>query len=587
MNDHAAMVDNHSPKNKGGRPIKLGRFRIMILSGFLISAIVYITTAIFNEESLATSYHKSSGMDDSRPTILINDDTDKTQSSSNNNNSIRTESVSRVHHPNETTAATKNNTIPNQHHQQQQQHNDTRFNDDDETDKTRSSNNNSSILTESVNRVLPHETTAATNTTIPNHQQQQHNDTRFNDDVETDKIRSSNNNNSITESFNRRSIDELTTTTATTTTTTTADNHKNTTTTQQADEPNKNNNTTNEQPQERPTRRRIVAFERQEGVVIATKVHGPHQMNLLDQSLCLLHHAYNHRVLYDILVFTTVPLNETRLARTRQLVAPANLTVVVDNRGLQAEIAALSPRRRDAFLKRCKVTSPENLTWWDECPGRIAYNWQAEFRSWHIWRHSALADYRYMMWLDTDGFCTRPWEQDPIQTMIENDLVILFDNFPCGQVTGREVQERIFQAFNTTICSLRLNNQTGQLQAQLGDSCWTTNIPNIHGFMHITNLDFYRSDPVMTWAKTWIGDCFLCRKFDDQFAVTAPAAILAPNKSWDMRTNGIHLDIFHNYFMDGRTTEPAGGFTKYWRRKVQRTNFTAAPKGVCPITARG
>jgi hypothetical protein len=530
MNDHAAMVDNHSPKNKGGRPIKLGRFRIMILSGFLISAIVYITTAIFNEESLATSYHKSSGMDDSRPTILINDDTDKTQSSSNNNNSIRTESVSRVHHPNETTAATKNNTIPNQQ------------------------------------------------------QQQQHNDTRFNDDVETDKIRSSNNNNSITESFNRRSIDELTTTTATTTT---ADNHKNTTTTQQADEPNKNNNTTNEQPQERPTRRRIVAFERQEGVVIVTKVHGPHQMNLLDQSLCLLHHAYNHRVLYDILVFTTVPLNETRLARTRQLVAPANLTVVVDNRGLQAEIAALSPRRRDAFLKRCKVTSPENLTWWDECPGRIAYNWQAEFRSWHIWRHPALADYKYMMWLDTDGFCTRPWEQDPIQTMIENDLVILFDNFPCGQVTGREVQERIFQAFNTTICSLRLNNQTGQLQAQLGDSCWTTNIPNIHGFMHITNLDFYRSDPVMTWAKTWIGDCFLCRKFDDQFAVTAPAAILAPNKSWDMRTNGIHLDIFHNYFMDGRTTEPAGGFTKYWRRKVQRTNFTAAPKGVCPITARG
>lgn len=50
-------------------------------------------------------------------------------------------------------------------------------------------------------------------------------------------------------------------------------------------------------------------FKRYDNVVIATKIHGPHQWEILEQSFCLLHHAYNHKVLYDIVVFTAEPLS--------------------------------------------------------------------------------------------------------------------------------------------------------------------------------------------------------------------------------------------------------------------------------------
>ena len=47
------------------------------------------------------------------------------------------------------------------------------------------------------------------------------------------------------------------------------------------------------------------------------------------------------------------------------------------NRGLQEEIAALSPIRHEKFLERCQESSPENITWWTVCNHRLAYNWQA------------------------------------------------------------------------------------------------------------------------------------------------------------------------------------------------------------------
>lgn len=125
--------------------------------------------------------------------------------------------------------------------------------------------------------------------------------------------------------------------------------------------------------------RTMVPFERQDDVVIVTKIHGKHQLMLLEQSLCLLHFAYNRRPLYPIIVFTTLPVPEEDIAKVQKFVHPANLTFVVDNRGLQQEIAALSKPRYDAFLKACGVDSPVNLTWWSNCPGRVAYNWQGSF----------------------------------------------------------------------------------------------------------------------------------------------------------------------------------------------------------------
>jgi hypothetical protein len=324
----------------------------------------------------------------------------------------------------------------------------------------------------------------------------------------------------------------------------------------------------------------IKEFERQEGVVIVTKLHGPQTLILLEQSLCLLHFAYNHLLHYDILVFTAEPIEESALAPLRKIMAPVNFTVVVDNEGLQNEIANLSPVRREKFYERCKPTAPENITWWTNCDGRINYNWQAEFRSWHIWRHPALRDYKYMMWLDTDGYSTRPWTRDPVAVAMQNDLVILFDNWPQGAGSGRDIQERIVQAFGQTLCGLEMKD--GQMQPSIGGECPSAKIPLVHGFFHVTNLDFFRSEAVTLWGETLIGDCYLCRKYDDQVAVTVAPAMLAPHRAWDMRAHGLRLDVYHNNHMDGK--EKVGGFLKWWEAYGQ--NFTQA-HGICPIKAKG
>jgi hypothetical protein len=335
----------------------------------------------------------------------------------------------------------------------------------------------------------------------------------------------------------------------------------------------------------------IVEFERQDGVVIVTKIHGPHQLNLLEQSLCLLHYAYNNRVNYDIVVFYSEPMDENNLVNLREKVAPAKLTFVVDNDGLQNEINKLSPIRRENFLSRCNVTSPEELTWWSVCRenkggGRINYNWQAEFRSWHIWRHPALASYQYMLWLDTDSFCTKVWDHDPIAIAMQNNLAIFFGNFPQGKGRGDELQDRIRRAFNDTLCWAGLSD--GHLYAKKGSQgkpCPSTVVPLVHGFFHITNLDFYRSDPVNHWSETLIGDCFLCRRFDDQMAVTVAPAMLAPDRAWDMYSHGVRLNIAHNFAMDGKNNNRTGGFKVYWKKNAE-TRFPEA-WGKCEITAGG
>jgi hypothetical protein len=68
--------------------------------------------------------------------------------------------------------------------------------------------------------------------------------------------------------------------------------------------------------------------------MIATKIHGSQSFNHFKQQLCLFFQAYNYRVLYPRVVFTTLPLSLNDIADLQQKVHPANLTVVVDNPGL-------------------------------------------------------------------------------------------------------------------------------------------------------------------------------------------------------------------------------------------------------------
>ena len=101
--------------------------------------------------------------------------------------------------------------------------------------------------------------------------------------------------------------------------------------------------------------------------------------------------------------------------------------------------------------------------------------------------------------------------------------------------------------------------------------------------MHITSLDFFRSEAVMKWARTLIGDTKFSRKFDDQIAVTVPAAVLASNRTADFeRGAGMKLNIFHNFQMDGR--DQVGGFKKWWKRN--RGNFSEA-RPHCKIRRAG
>eukprot|EP00934_Nitzschia_sp_Nitz4_P002912 Nitzschia sp. Nitz4//scaffold93_size78505//17305//18585//NITZ4_005415-RA/size78505-processed-gene-0.84-mRNA-1//1//CDS//3329560273//2902//frame0 len=328
-------------------------------------------------------------------------------------------------------------------------------------------------------------------------------------------------------------------------------------------------------------------YQYQPGVVIVSKIHGSDYVPMLQQSLCLLHQAYNRHLLYDIVVFTTEPIPMSTIETLTQTVHPARLSVVQDNQGLQTEIANLSEERRSNFLQSCNVSDPANLTWWSKCPDRLAYNWQAEFRSLHIWTHPALQAYRWMMWLDADAFCSQVWKRDPIAIAVTNNLTLFYGNFPQGFTAGKEIQSRIEQSFGRgPLCQLEVASD-GRFSRTVGPACGNSpglGFSLVHGYFHISNLDFFRSDIVQQWMRNLIGNGFLQRKFDDQVAVTVPTAILTPSHAWLMRSVGVDLLIHHNGKLDGKWK--AGGFKRRWNNKGGKELFPQAVN-VCDIVSGG
>jgi hypothetical protein len=430
-------------------------------------------------------------------------------------------------------------------------------------------------------------------------------------------------------------------------------------------------------------------------VVIVTKIHGIHQWGLLEQSQCLFHHAYNNETLYDVVVFTTEPIPGSNIQSLQNLLSSSvvnvNLNVVVDNLGsLQKEIDALPVKQKTTFHRKCideyyrrrnnsnnsnntntsasitaidvddddddddDDTIIQNLTWFSDCgDGRLAYNWQSEFRSRRLWTHPSIIKYRYMVWIDSDVFATKiipskskskDNDDDPVQIVIKNDLVLLFDNFPQGFT--RKLGERISDGFlfdddndndndnkrvrikakqrkkhKKRLCRLRLtpegifestfenvattteqvndgennNNRTTKSNSSSSsnnnDCDWNnTRIGGVHGFFHITDLNFYRQPKVLHGINTLFGDCFLCRFPDDQLAVSIPAAMYQPSKSWDIQKipySDISLGLYHNYRLDGKNENKTGmGFKQLWRTKKLRQGMKGA-RGVCPVTEKG
>lgn len=338
--------------------------------------------------------------------------------------------------------------------------------------------------------------------------------------------------------------------------------------------------------------KKVEDFDPNAPVVIVTKIQGESTVGALNQSLCLLTQAYNYRVKYDVVVFSATEISERLMNALRAAVAPANLVFVVDNPGIQVMVDELSDERKQHLLDRCNVTESSQLQWTTRCQEitsssstfmNIAYNWQAEFRALHIWKHPALAKYRYMIWIDSDGFCTKVWKQDPIATMRRNDLVILFDAFPAGRANGLEWIPKINEAFGKNICEISMRN--GTLVAIEGYCTHAKFLRQIYGFFHVTDLDFYRSDPVYNWQKIMIGDSKFSRFYDDQIAVTMPAAVLAGNRSWYMSYFGLNLSISHNFRMDGNKDEKIGHFIPFWQR-YGKARFPEA-YGKCAIISSG
>ena len=324
----------------------------------------------------------------------------------------------------------------------------------------------------------------------------------------------------------------------------------------------------------------IKDFEHQPNVVIACKIHGPEHVHELKQSFCLLHAAYNRRVLYDILLFSTLALSEEDTAALQLIVSPATLTVYTDEQSLHEQLAALTPSQQRTLLNRClNVSTIQDFTWQTLCVDDIhtipiQYTWMSEFRSKQIWTLKPLKPYKYMMWFDSDSFPTQVWRQDPVAFTIRNKLVLLGANCAQGKTLGRHgVQERIYKAYKRTLCS-NVIGQDARMEAtyllQTGEpgknctKCWDHDVVQVHGFLHITDLDFYRLPQNIYWYDVMIGDGKFGRVWDDQLAITVPPAMLAPHRAMDMEAAGINLDVMHNGLMMGKRNWPGGAYLKFW-----------------------
>lgn len=151
------------------------------------------------------------------------------------------------------------------------------------------------------------------------------------------------------------------------------------------------------------------SFKRYDGVVIVTKVLNQKDANKVAIMLCFLQHSYNDKRKYDIVVFTTEPWEEEAIAKLQADLAPTKLTVAIEGPPLMEQVGAMTSEEKAFLYKRCNVTLGLDISWRNYCTEEgsnkmtnLGYSWQAEFRSYHIWNHEAIMDYKYMMWFDSE-----------------------------------------------------------------------------------------------------------------------------------------------------------------------------------------
>ena len=304
------------------------------------------------------------------------------------------------------------------------------------------------------------------------------------------------------------------------------------------------------------TSKNSTTFQRYDGVVIVTKVLWSKDKVLLERMLCYVSAAYNDKVQYDIVVFTTMPWSDDEIMKLQKVVAPAKLTVALEGPSLEEQVSAMSEEERQFLFKRCNATKENPISWHHHCTepnstqlANLGYAYQAEFRSYHVWNHPAIKDYKYMMWFDSDCRIGKEWDQDPMKMMIENDLTLLFAGFPYGKTGNQNVVDKIKNVYNKTQC----RNTPKLVDGHLGPFICNSKglIHQISGNHHITNLEVYRKDIHQRFLKSFVGDYRFSRDNDDQLAVTIPATIEHDGKkSWHQRSHGLILKIDHHGMYD-------------------------------------
>eukprot|EP00979_Chaetoceros_neogracilis_P018227 scaffold10557_cov302-Chaetoceros_neogracile.AAC.6 len=310
-------------------------------------------------------------------------------------------------------------------------------------------------------------------------------------------------------------------------------------------------------------------FRRYDGVVIVTKVLWDKSAHIVAQMVCYLTHAYNDKMKYDIIVFTTIPWTQEKIDLVQIAAGGAKVTVVVEGPSLEEHLAAMSKEEVTMLRNRCSLENKtdEVLSWHHYCVEKgskdmvsLGYGWQAEFRAYHIWKHQALKNYKYMMWLDSDCRVGKEWDRDPIEIMVENDLTLMYSGYPSGKFSDARTREKLKQVYNMTLCYTKQRN--GELYGAMCEDRPNTPalIRQVDGSHHITNLDHYRKDVHQRFLKSFVGDYKFSRRFDDQIAVTIVAVMEQrlrneTSKLWHERSKNITLKIAHHSIYDAQPKE--------------------------------
>ena len=157
--------------------------------------------------------------------------------------------------------------------------------------------------------------------------------------------------------------------------------------------------------------------------------------------------------------------------------------------------------------------------------------------------------------------------------MVKNNLTLMFDNI-YGRTLWPELKTKQMKAYNRSICRIGLAEEGHLLAKECEGEDDRIELWQIHGFFHITNMEFYRSERHYNFLRILVEDYRFSRKWDDQIAVMVPVLIEEPEKAWDLRSHNFTLRIAHHGLYDGKEINNYRNKKRWWDNDI-KGNWTA------------